>query len=306
MPPGSGSWQWTAEIELGGQRYPVTYLPSPTPEFEQTAIVLGLPAPHRDRMLVAAQSSPTPHAWKLDRVREASEVGPEVLERARQLFVRDIEQYDNVFLTFLGIRADGDHELFGCAAARRKPDPHYESQGWVVLGRLLALPQVRGRGFGNHFTLAFFSCSQTLCGPPAVGCFLPTDTEQTRRLCRRAVQHGALNMVPAGRKRWRMPDGYFEVEVFMAFYPGTRQWLFDATAAARRDIAGSARLEALLDAVDVAWREGYDADGGVRLGSLYEEVEAELTRVSESVPGARLYADFLAAARANGTFAVST
>ena len=295
-------WSWDRKHPVDGVDYPAIELSSPVESYRSTRILAGLPPRYRDTMLIEAQTSPTPHAWRVNEVMAAADVDAAVLERARFLFHRDVSDYGNVFLTFLAERADGEWELIGCAAARRRPSATYQSETWVVLGRLLAVSAFRGLGFGVHFQFTFFSCSQTMCGVPAVGNFMATDTEQTRRLCRRAVETRALDMIEAGRKRWHLIDNYFDVEVFVAFYPGMRDWLRERLGVARSLVPGAGPLGALLDATDLALERGYDPEGGQRLGAMLRAAEPALDEAARADADVALYADFLRSAQAMGTF----
>jgi hypothetical protein len=287
---------------VDGVDYPAMELSSPVESYRSTRILHGLPPLYRDTMLIEAQSSAAPHAWRVAEPLAAGQVDARLLEQARWLYQRDVEQYGNVFLTFLAERSAGDFELIGCAAARRRPSPAYTSQGWVVLGRLLAVSAFRGLGFGVHFQFTFFACSQTMCDIPAIGNFMATDTEQTRRLCRRAVETRALDMVEAGHKRWQLIDRDFDVEVFLAFYPGMRDWLRERLGVARQGLSKGGPLGALLDATDAALEHGYDVEGGRRLGALFEQAERELDEAARGDSDIALYADFLRTAQSMGTF----
>lgn len=295
-------WNWDRSHPVDGVDYPAIELGSPVDSYRSTRILSGLPPRYRDTMLAEAQTSPNPHAWRVAEPLKIDEVDAGVLERARFLFHRDVEQYGNVFLTFLAERADGAWDLIGCAAARRKPSPDYTSETWVVLGRLLAVSAFRGLGFGVHFQLTFFACSQTLCGVPAIGNFMATDTEQTRRLCRRAVETRGLDIIEAGRKRWQLIDHHFDVEVFVAFYPGMRDWLRERLGVARRQVSAQGKLAALLDATDAALENGYDIERGQHLGALLRAAEPALEEAARADEDVALYADFLRSAQAMGTF----
>lgn len=295
------SWRWDAEETVDGVVYPATTMSSPLPEYTSMIMLHGLPDRYRDEMLIVAQGSPTPHAWRVAEPLARHEVGPATMEQARALFRRDVDEYGNTFLTFLAVREDGTRDLIGCAAARRRISPAYESPRFVVLGRLLAVPELRGKGLGVHFHLAFFACSQTLCGTRALGNFMPTDTEQTRRLCRRAVENGMLDMVPAGRKRWKLIDRVLDVEVFLAFYPDMKDWLRARAQEGRaRLVAPSSSLVRLWDLAEAAVERGYEPDDGARLGEALRAAEGELLDAARD-PDVALVADFLLAARAMGT-----
>ena len=216
-------WDWREEILIDGEPYRATYMFSPVEHYTRTVIAFGIAPSHLDKLLISAQGSPTPHGWRVNRQRDEDMVDADTLAKARTLYRRDADEYGNVFVSFLGERVDGGYDLLGCASARRHISPTYISVGWIVIVRLLALPDIRGRGFGRHFNMAFFALSQSLCGPSALGCFIATETEQTRRLCEKAVAGGALDMVPCGRKRWDLLDHTLEFEVFMAFYTGMRE-----------------------------------------------------------------------------------
>jgi hypothetical protein len=299
--PSVRPWEWREEILIDGAPYPATFMFSPVADYTRTAIVSGIAPNHLDRLLISAQGSPTPHGWRVDEQRAEDSVDPDTLAKARQLYQRDVDQYGNVFVSFLGEQADGSYELLGCASARRHISPTYVSVGWVVIVRLLALPDIRGRGFGRHFNMAFFALSQSLCGPSALGCFIATETEQTRRLCEKAVAGGALDMVPCGRKRWDLLDHTLEFEVFMAFYSGMRQWALATGREGRRRAGLSSALERFLDATEAVWQRGYDAPAAARLARQFSEVEPELEERARNEPALALYHDFLASARAHGT-----
>ena len=295
-------WNWDRSHTVDGVDYPAIELGSPVDSYRSTRILSGLPPRFRDTMLVEAQTSPTPHAWRVGDAIEADAVDPALLEKARFLFHRDVQEYGNVFLTFLAEKEDGVWNLIGCAAARRKPSPAYTAETWVVLGRLLAVRAFRGLGFGVHFQFTFFACSQTMCAIPAVGNFMATDTEQTRRLCRRAVETRALDMIEAGRKRWHLIDNHFDVEVFVAFYPGMRDWLRERLGVARRQVSAQGKLAALLDATDAALEDGYDIERGQRLGTLLLAAESDLEEAARADEDVALYADFLRSVQAMVTF----
>jgi pyrroloquinoline quinone (PQQ) biosynthesis protein C len=298
-------WPWDHELDIDGVTFRATKMDSPVEGYVSTRILHGLPVRYRDVMLVEAQQSPTPHAWRVKDVLEPEQVTDAILARSRELFARDVEQYGNVFLTFLAEKPDGSFELIGCSAARRRAGPEYEAQTWVVLGRLLARAAFRGRGFGVHFQFTFFAMSQTMCGIPALGNFMGTDTDQTRKLCRRAVETKALDIVEAGRKRWHTLDGHFDVEVFLAFYPGMRDFFSERTRIARAELGAHGAhgaLVKLLDATDEAIREGYDPQRGAALGVLLRDAEGELVRAATASPDVALYADWLFSARGMGTF----
>ena len=303
-PPGVKPWEWRDEVDIDGVRYPATRLFSPIPEYAHTLVVSGVAPSHLETLLISAQGSPTPHGWRVDEQRDEKSVDRETLDKARLLYQRDVDDYGNVFVSFLGERADGTSELFGCASARRRISPDYTSVGWIVIVRLLALADIRGRGFGRHFNLAFFALSQSLCGPSALGCFIATETEQTRRLCEKAVQGGALHMVPCGRKRWDLIDTTLEFDVFMAFYAGMREWALATGQEARRQAQVGGALARVLDETEAVWQRGYDPQSAARLAGEFREVEPELLERARAVPGLALYHDFLASARAHGTLLV--
>lgn len=292
-------WKWDEEVTVDGERYRANWLDSPDERWTRTVVLRGLPAVHRRALLADAQSSPTPHAWRVGDPVAPSEVDDALVARAQVLFDKDAVDLDSAFLTWLGVRPDGSRQLFGCAAARKRINPGYDSRGWIVLGRLLARSEVRGTGLGNHFTFHFFGCSQTLCGNAALGAFIPTETEQTRKLCRRAVENGFLDMVPMGVKRWPVLDTVFEVEVYLSFYPGMRDWLMEQARSLPQ--VGPRPAAVLLDAVEDAWRSGYDAGGGARLGELFKEYGPMLRAVAKDQPVYGLHLDFLESARAMGT-----
>lgn len=295
-------WQWSNEVEVAGARWPAVQLPSPDPEFTGLTMLRGLPQTHWDELLLGAQQSEDPHAWRVGESCLPEQVNPETMRRARLLLERDIVVYKHEFVTFLGRTATGELKLLGVSAARRQLEPAYESRGFVVLGRALTLPAYRGRGLARHFSFAFFACSQSLCGGEVLGCYIPTETEQTRRMCRRAVEARLLDLTPSGRKSWLLVDRILDVEVFLAFYPGAREWLRGVLAAVQQRGGNSAELRSFLDRLAPVLVEGYDFGGGMDLGRKFDKVEQELRQVvSENAEAAPLL-DYLLSARAVGTF----
>ena len=301
--PDIPAWKWAENYDIDGQRYRGFRVDSVIPGFRAFHFLHGLPARYLDPLLIAAQESPTPYFWRVDRRRLPEEVDPATLAKARWLFDQDASSYRNAFMTFLVELPDGTRDLLGCAAARHQISPAYLSQGWIVIGRLLVRPEYRGQGLARLLNFTFFASSQHISTPPALGCFIGTESEQTRKLCTKAVANGSLDMFKTSRKRWRLIDQVFEVEAFGAFYPGVKPWLLATVEEGRSQLRGqSAAVDELLDAADGAWRSGYDDAGGVRIGRLFAACEEELVALALERPAMALYYDFLAAARAMGTF----
>lgn len=292
--PDVDAWGWDERVEVDGESYDATEMPSPNEEFARLLVLRGLPDRYLEPLLRDAQASPTRHAWRVGAdPTPLEDIDDELMGKARKLFDRDTIDYGHVYMTFLAERADGTRELIGGAGARRRISPIYDSHGWLVLGRLLAMPEFRGRGYGKHFTLFYFAASQTFCGVPAVGCFLPTETEQTVALCNKAVKSGALDMAPSGVKHWVLIDVDFEIPVFMAFYPGMKEWILEQLGEARRGRASSPALMKLLDASDDALRSGFDRKAGGELGELFAAGRADLEAATRERRGFACLLDFL-------------
>jgi hypothetical protein len=298
-------WPFDDVVTFDCVEHRVAWIDAPTHVADRyVRLGLGLDIPTRflDELLRAAQTSPAPHGWRVGETMAEEDVDEAVLVRARELYREDARKTRARFVSFFGEDSKGSIHILGCAAARTCMSPAYDSRYFVALTRLQALPTLRGIGLGTSFHMLFFGASQTLGGRPALGCFLPTDSEQVRRLTRRAAESGLLDVVQNGGKVIHQPDGIYEVEVFLALYPGMRSWIEMHAAQARANVCADARLHELLEATDRAWKFGYSIPEGVILGECFAHHEAALRAAAARSPGLFLYLDFLDSARAFGTF----
>ncbi len=303
--PNVTPWSWDDVFHLDGVDYRAQWfdpLDTLASQFQRMGIIRDLPPRFLDTLLVAAQTSEAPHGWRVGPVLRSEDVDPTILTRARDLFFADLERTRARFVTFIAEDRSGVPTVLGCAAARRFMSPTYESAYWVALTRLLAVPEFRGVGLGRFFNIAFFASSQTYFERPVLGCFLPTDSEQVRRLARRAIEQGVLEMVQTGGKIIAVPDAVFEVEVFLSFYSGMRDWVIDVVHTARSTNPPNEGILELLDMVELAWRQGYTIPEGKLVGDLFRRHESALLQHAQSHAAFVPAYDFLAAARALGTF----
>jgi GNAT superfamily N-acetyltransferase len=296
-------WNWDQTYDIDGEEYLGFRMPAPVTECRGLHLLRGLPPRYLDPILVACQTSPTTHAWRVDRQRSAAEVDGEILAKARVLFDRDAVTLRSGFVTGLVELEDGTREVFGVAAVRHQISTTYFSPGWLVIGRLLIRPEYRGQGFARALNVSFFGSSQHLIQPPAVGAFLPAENEQTLHLCQKAVASGALDMIPTGHKYWKLVQQELDMPVYAIFYPGMRRWWQAAVAEAREQVAGivSGALAELLDAAERAVQVGWDRESGRSLGRLFTECEVELRALTRRYRQLALCHDFLAAAHEMGT-----
>ena len=137
-------WNWDQAYDIDGEEYLGFRMPAPVGECRGLHLLRGLPPRYLDPILVACQTSPTTHAWRVDRQRTAEEVDEEILAKARVLFDRDAVSLRSGFVTGLVELEDGTREVFGVAAVRHQVSTTYFSPGWLVIGRLLIRPEYRG------------------------------------------------------------------------------------------------------------------------------------------------------------------
>jgi GNAT superfamily N-acetyltransferase len=289
--------EWDSTLEFDGVTYRASWVPAPIDAWTRAVLVEGLPERHVDTFLAAAQEADTKPAWQVDD--QPGEPPERRLARARERLRFDLDVYESRFVSGFGEAPDGRLLPIGCAAVRRRMTPDFESPTWVTVGRIVILPELRSKGVAASLLAQFLAVSQGLCGRPALGFVMETESGPIRKLLQRAVEGGLLDVIPFEPRRHLTADD----ETFVCFYPDVRGWALARTEQALAEPALDAVSRSLVEQVRDTWTHGASRARCARMNAALVAGEGALAAAAERDARLSTHIDFLRMLRAWGVLA---
>ena len=222
---------WDSNIEINDQRFRSEYIDWSLVKktgLKNVIAVDGIAESMIDTLVRSAQVVDVPHSWRVEEVKNISEVSPSALDKGRTVLQDDLDNFGTNIISYVTGTPESGYEFIAAGAIRNKLNRKYQSNEFPVVSRAVVAPSSRGSGIGSIIVWHRFETVLSYFGDEPKAIHFGTESEKILSTVSRFMKHSGFTRMWLGNESLEVEDGSHVVCDYLCLSPKYLKELFQA------------------------------------------------------------------------------